>query len=200
MYDFDGEILINGISIRNIDIDSYREKLGFLFQDFLKFEATFRENIFYGNLSLMKNDKVLSDTIDKFNLNEIIEKNIYDTQLGYWFDSGKQISEGQWHRVALARTFIKNADVYLLDEPNSSLDPLTENSLSNLYSTVFENKIGIIITHRFISIVKKVDKIIVIDKGEIVENGTHEYLLENKKLYSKLYKIQLEGDFAYEEC
>lgn len=197
--DYEGEILINGISLKNIDINSYREKLGFLFQDFLKFESTLRENICYGNLSMMNNECELNKTIEKFNLNEIIDgdKNNFDIQLGYWFDSGKQISLGQWHRVALARTFIKNADVYLLDEPNSSLDPITENSLSNLYSEVFEDKIGIIITHRFINIVKKVDKIIVVDKGSIVENGTHESLIKNNRLYSKLYKIQLEGDFNY---
>lgn len=197
--DYEGEILINGISLKNIDINSYREKLGFLFQDFLKFESTLRENICYGNLSMMNNEGELNKTIEKFNLNEIIDgdKNNFDIQLGYWFDSGKQISLGQWHRVALARTFIKNADVYLLDEPNSSLDPITENSLSNLYSEVFEDKIGIIITHRFINIVKKVDKIIVVDKGSIVENGTHESLIKNNRLYSKLYKIQLEGDFNY---
>lgn len=201
-FDYKGEILINGISIKNIDIDSYREKIGFLFQDFLKFEATLRENIYYGNLSLINDDVYLENIINKFDLNKILEgeNNKYDTQLGYWFDSGKQISMGQWHRVALSRTFVKDADVYLLDEPNSSLDPFTENNLSNLYSEIFENKIGIIITHRFINIVKKIDEIIVIDNGTIIEIGTHECLLKEGKLYSKLYKIQLEGECFDEEC
>ncbi|MCC0669844.1 ABC transporter ATP-binding protein [Clostridioides sp. ZZV14-6153] len=201
-FDYEGDILINGVDIKNIDMDSYREKLGFLFQDFLRFEATLRENIYYGNLTLINDDMKLEKIINKFDLNKIIEGEInkYDIQLGYWFDSGKQISMGQWHRVALARTFVKNADVYLLDEPNSSLDPFTENNLSNLYTKVFENKIGIIITHRFINIVKKVDEVIVIEKGSIVEKGTHEYLFEQGKLYSKLYKIQLEGEFIDGEC
>ncbi|HFL2403838.1 TPA: ATP-binding cassette domain-containing protein [Clostridioides difficile] len=198
--DYEGSILVNGFNMKEIDISSYREKLGFLFQDFLKFEATLRENIYYGNLDLMNNDEVLGNIIDRFDLNKIIdgEKNKFDISLGYWFDDGKQLSLGQWHRVALGRTFVKNADVYLLDEPNSSLDPLTENSLSNLYSEVFEGKIGIIITHRFINIVKKVDKIIVIDNGTVVESGIHEDLLNNEKLYSRLYKIQLEGGLVYE--
>ncbi|MCC0656255.1 ABC transporter ATP-binding protein [Clostridioides sp. ES-S-0123-01] len=201
-FDYEGDILINGVDIKNIDMDSYREKLGFLFQDFLRFEATLRENIYYGNLTLISDDMKLEKIINEFDLNKIIEGEInkYDIQLGYWFDSGKQISMGQWHRVALARTFVKNADVYLLDEPNSSLDPFTENNLSNLYTKVFENKIGIIITHRFINIVKKVDEIIVIEKGSIVEKGTHEYLFEQGNLYSKLYKIQLEGEFIDGEC
>ncbi|HBH3576431.1 TPA: ATP-binding cassette domain-containing protein [Clostridioides difficile] len=197
-FDYEGEILINGTSIKNIDMNSYRNKIGFLFQDFLKFEATLRENIYYGNLSLINDDMNLEKIINKFDLNKILEgeNDKYDTQLGYWFDSGKQISIGQWHRVALSRTFVKNADVYLLDEPNSSLDPFTENRLSNLYSEVFENKIGIIITHRFINIVKKVDEIIVIDNGNIIEKGTHEHLLHTGTLYSKLYKIQLEGEVS----
>ncbi|HFL2427275.1 TPA: ATP-binding cassette domain-containing protein [Clostridioides difficile] len=197
-FDYEGEILINGTSIKNIDMNSYRNKIGFLFQDFLKFEATLRENIYYGNLSLINDDMNLEKIINKFDLNKILEgeNDKYDTQLGYWFDSGKQISIGQWHRVALSRTFVKNADVYLLDEPNSSLDPFTENRLSNLYSEVFENKIGIIITHRFINIVKKVDEIIVIDNGNIIEKGTHEHLLHKGTLYSKLYKIQLEGEVS----
>lgn len=201
-FDYEGEILIDGISLRDIDMDSYREKMGFLFQDFLRFEATFRENIYYGNLNLIDNDINLDKITNRFDLNKILEgeNDKYDTQLGYWFDSGKQISMGQWHRVALARTFVKDADVYLLDEPNSSLDPLTENSLSNLYSEVFENKIGIIVTHRFINIVKKVDEIIVMDSGIIIEQGTHECLLKYGDLYSKLYKIQLEGDVFYGEC
>ncbi|UDN58936.1 MULTISPECIES: ABC transporter ATP-binding protein [unclassified Clostridioides] len=201
-FDYKGEILIDGISLRDIDMDSYREKMGFLFQDFLRFEATFRENIYYGNLNLIDNDINLDKITNRFDLNKILEgeNDKYDTQLGYWFDSGKQISMGQWHRVALARTFVKDADVYLLDEPNSSLDPLTENSLSNLYSEVFENKIGIIVTHRFINIVKKVDEIIVMDSGIVIEQGTHESLLKYGDLYSKLYKIQLEGDVFYGEC
>lgn len=193
--DYEGEILINGIELRKIDIDSYRRKLGFLFQDFLKYEATLRENICYGNLKMMNKDLYLKNILKEFKLEEITNKTIgLETQLGYWFDTGKQISLGQWHRVALARTFLKDAEVYLLDEPNASLDPIIENELSKKFSELFENKIGIIITHRFINVVKNVDNIVVIDKGIIAEEGNHNLLLKNNYLYKKLYNLQLEGE------
>jgi ABC-type multidrug transport system fused ATPase/permease subunit len=117
-------------------------------------------------------------------------KNI-DVQLGYWFDDGKQISIGQWQRVALARAFAKEADLYILDEPNAALDAISEYNLSNMYNDLLKNKMGIIVAHRFNNFIKQANNIIVLEKGVIVENGTHEELIDLKGIYNTLYNIQI---------
>lgn len=191
--DYEGEILINGVELRCLNIEKYRNHIGVLFQDFIKYEATLKENICYGNLELFNKVNIIKEIIDRFSLNSIFknESEDYNLQLGYWFDSGRQISIGQWHRIALARTFVKNADLYLLDEPNSSLDPISEEHISNLFINYTKDKIGLIVTHRFINIVKKVDLILVINDGKIIEQGTHKELIQLNKEYRKLYNSQL---------
>lgn len=116
-------------------------------------------------------------------------KNI-DTQIGYWFDEGKQISLGQWQKIALSRAFAKEADLYFLDEPNAALDPLSERKIAQMYLKLLENKIGIIIAHKFNNFCKDMDKIVVMKDGKIVECGTHDILMREGQLYRKLYEVQ----------
>ena len=128
---------------------------------------------------------------NKFNFLDLI--NSYDKkldiQLGMWFDDGINLSMGQWQKVALARAFAKESSLYILDEPNASMDSITEKEISNLYENILENKIGIIIAHRFLSIVNIVDKIIVLQNGEIVEFGKHKELIKKGKIYKQLAKL-----------
>ena len=191
--DYEGNIYINGIDLREIDKSELLKRIGTLFQDFAKFEATFRENISYGNLDIMGNDNRINEISNKFDLKSLTAnepKNI-DVQLGYWFDDGKQISIGQWQRVALARAFAKEADLYILDEPNAALDAISEYNLSNMYNDLLKNKMGIIVAHRFNNFIKQANNIIVLEKGVIVENGTHEELIDLKGIYNTLYNIQI---------
>ncbi|GAA0117153.1 ABC transporter ATP-binding protein [Clostridium senegalense] len=197
--DYEGRIYINGIDLKEIDRTILLKKVGTLFQDFARFEATFRENIGYGNLDIIKNDNLINEISHKFNLQvlTINEPKDIDVQLGYWFDDGKQISIGQWQKVALARAFAKEADIYILDEPNAALDAISEYNLSNMYNDLLKDKIGIIVAHRFNNFIKQSNNIIVLEEGTVAENGTHEELINLKGIYNKLYNIQI-GNYESE--
>ncbi len=185
---YEGNILINGIEVRDIDKESLLKEISTLFQDFVKYEASFRENISYSNLDIMSEDEKIKNIANKFNFLDLI--NSYDkkldTQLGMWFDDGINLSMGQWQKIALARAFAKNSSIYILDEPNASMDAITEKEISDLYENILENKIGIIIAHRFLNIVNIVDKIIVLQNGEIIETGRHEELINKGNIYRDL--------------
>lgn len=185
---YEGNILINGIEVRDIDKESLLKEISTLFQDFVKYEASFRENISYSNLDIMSEDEKIKNIANKFNFLDLI--NSYDkkldTQLGMWFDDGINLSMGQWQKIALARAFSKDSSMYILDEPNASMDAITEKEISDLYENILENKIGIIIVHRFLNIVNIVDKIIVLQNGEIIETGSHEELINKGNIYRDL--------------
>lgn len=199
-HDYEGEILINGIEFGKINKESVTKRIATMFQDFYKYEATFRENIAYGNLNLMQEDDILEEFCKKFKLdgliNETPEK--LDCQIGYWFDGGKQISLGQWQKIGITRAFSKDADLYIMDEPNAALDAISEYNLSKLYSKLINQKKEIIVAHKFNNLVMDVDNILVLDCGEIIGNGTHEELLKTNQLYKSLFEIQTgimdEGD------
>lgn len=188
---YEGNILINGIEVRDIDKESLLKEISTLFQDFVKYEASFRENISYSNLKIMSEDEKIKNIAKKFNFLDLIDSydKKLDTQLGMWFDDGVNLSMGQWQKIALARAFAKNSSMYILDEPNASMDAITEKEISDLYENILENKIGIIIAHRFLNIVNIVDKIIVLQNGEIIESESHEELIKKGNIYKKLAKL-----------
>lgn len=192
--EYEGEIFVNGINLKRLDLEQYRQKCGALFQDFTQYQATLRENISYGNLNASADDVTLYSAAEKFGLGTILKDKetsvALDMQLGYWFEGGKQISIGQWQKVALARTFIKNADLCILDEPNASLDVISERELSELYTELFKGKIGIIIAHRFSHIVNQTSRIIVMENGRIIEDGTHSQLMQKNGTYQKMFTMQ----------
>lgn len=191
--DYEGEVFINGIEMRKINKTSMRRRIATLFQDFYKYEATFRENIAYGNLDALQDDRKLIFTCRKFDLEKLINESNekLECQIGYWFDNGKQISLGQWQKIGLARAFFKDADLYILDEPNAALDAITEYRLSVLYKELLKKKKGIIVAHKFNNLVKQVDDIIVLEHGEITGIGSHENLLKTNETYKTLYEMQV---------
>ena len=149
--DYEGNIYINGIELKKIDQKSLIDKIATVFQDYVKYQATFRENISYGNMSVFEDDSVLYSICEELGIKRLIEnsENKLDSQIGHWFDNGMQISIGQWQKVALARAFIKNAELYILDEPNSALDSIAEADMLKLYEKIIRNHMGIIVTHKF---------------------------------------------------
>ena len=190
--DYEGNIYVNGIDLRDINRNSYMKKVSCLFQDFIKYEGTFRENIAYGNLEYIDCEEKLYSVAKMFDLSTLIrnsEKKI-DSQIGYWFDNGKQISLGEWQKVALARTVIKDSDLVVLDEPNSSLDAISEYRIRELYNNVLEGKIGIIIIHKFKNITTEMNRVLVLNNGHIEEEGTHNELIRLDGIYTELYKCQ----------
>lgn len=187
--DYKGEIYINGTDLRAVDKKSYYRCISTLFQDFTKYEGTIRENICYSNRSIFAQDSNILEICKKTSLLNLIknqEKGL-DTQLGYWFESGKQLSAGQWQKIALSRSFAKNADVYFFDEPDTALDSVSESEIANLCSRASSNKINIIITHKFKRFLGRDNKIILLDKGEIIGFGTHKELLKCSEKYRMLF-------------
>lgn len=191
-YDVDkGEILINGVNIKNLDLISWYKTLGVIFQDFIKYEYTLRDNIYFGKTFEKENkDEIIkaakSSGADKVAAS--LEKG-YEQVLGKTFEGGADISVGEWQKVALGRAFFRNAPVMILDEPTASIDAKSENEIFEKVESLAKDKTVIIISHRF-STVRSADEIVVIKKGKIVEKGTHDQLINIKGLYSKLFNIQ----------
>lgn len=190
--DFEGDIFINGISIRDIDIEILRSKTGVVFQDFVHYEFPVRENIGFGDIAKLNQDDELIHAADQAGIKDLIQdlpQNL-DTQLGKWFREGMQLSGGQWQRIAIARAFISNSDLYILDEPSSFLDPVAEKEVFTKFQELIRGKIGIFISHRYSS-VHFADKILVMENGQVMEEGPHHFLLKANGTYANLYKMQV---------
>ncbi|HHJ8955506.1 TPA: ATP-binding cassette domain-containing protein, partial [Streptococcus pyogenes] len=179
LYDnYEGNIYINGINLRLIQKKSYYKRISALFQDFLKYELTLRENVGLGELSKLYSDEDLIsalkytgvDSIFYFNQEKLNQIDL-EQQLGNWFEDGRQLSGGQWQKIALSRVYLKEADCYLLDEPSSALDPESETKIFKTFFELSQNKIGIFITHKP-SITQSVNKILYLDNGCIAETGS----------------------------
>ncbi|CCU60442.1 ABC transporter ATP-binding protein/permease [Bacillus subtilis] len=182
-----GDILVNGVNIKELDMDSYMEQIAALFQDFMKYEMTLKENIGFGQIDKLHQTNKMHEVLDIVKADFLKGHSSYqfDTQLGLWFDEGRQLSGGQWQKIALARAYFREASLYILDEPSSALDPIAEKETFDTFFSLSKDKIGIFISHRLVA-AKLADRIIVMDKGEIVGIGTHEELLKTCPLYKKM--------------
>jgi ATP-binding cassette subfamily B protein len=187
-----GEILIDGVNLYQLDLNFWYGQIGVLFQDFAKYYLSLKENVVLGNIKKIDNKSVL-DALKKAKAEELLkqEKGL-DQILGRWFEKGREISVGQWQKIAIARALYRDAPILILDEPTSNLDPQAEEEIFANLINVYQNKTLILVSHRF-STVRKADKIYVLDNGEIIESGTHEFLLKNNKLYKKFFEIQKKG-------
>lgn len=187
-----GDILINDISLKDIDIEDYYAKISVLFQDFVKYELTLQENIGFGDMKKFYSTENMKSVLDKLQATFLKRDEGYDfsMQLGNWFEEGQQLSQGQWQKVALARAYFKDASIYILDEPNAALDTVSEKEIFEKFFEISREKIGIFISHR-LSAAKMADKIIVMDKGEIVGIGNHNELLKNCPTYQILYQAEM---------
>lgn len=187
-----GDILINGISLKDIDIEDYYTKISVLFQDFVKYELTLQENIGFGDMKNFHSTENMKTVLDKLQATFLKRNENYDLsmQLGNWFEEGQQLSQGQWQKVALARAYFKDASIYILDEPNAALDTVSEREIFDNFFEISREKIGIFISHR-LSAAKMADKIIVMNKGEIVGIGNHDELLKNCPIYQILYQAEI---------
>ena len=189
-----GEILLDGININRFKKDEYQEFFGVIFQDFYRYEFTVRENIAIGDIDELNNDKKIQKAAELSLANQVISelKKGYDQQLGKRFYKGQELSGGQWQKVALARAYMKDAEVMILDEPTSALDAKAESEVFERFIGLTKDKTSIIISHRF-STVRQADRILVLDEGKILEIGSHQDLMANQSLYAELFKLQAEG-------
>lgn len=189
-----GEILLDGININKFDVDEYRNRFGVIFQDFFKYEFTLRENIAVGNISEIDNDETIGYAASKSLAEQVVSEmeDGLEQRLGRRFYQGQELSGGQWQKVALARAYMKDADIMVLDEPTSALDAQAEYDVFERFIALTKGKTSIIISHRF-STVRMADRILVLQNGQVLELGTHEELMANPKLYSELFKLQAAG-------
>ncbi|OBX23576.1 MULTISPECIES: ABC transporter ATP-binding protein [Bizionia] len=189
-----GEILLDGININRFKKDAYQKYFGVIFQDFFRYEFTVKENIAVGDIAELNNQEKIKHAAELSLASEVISelKKGYDQQLGKRFAKGQELSGGQWQKVALARAYMKNAEVMILDEPTSALDAKAESDVFKRFIGLTQGKTSIIISHRF-STVRQADRILVLEEGKILEIGTHEQLMANHALYAQLFQLQAEG-------
>lgn len=190
--DYTGSIYINDINIKEINVEKLKEKMSVVFQDFNEYQFQIKDNIGFGNLNQIGNKELILKASKNADAHTFIEKlpHKYEQQVGQWFEDGMQLSGGQWQKLAISRAFMREADFFILDEPTAALDPISEFNLFKNFSDLTRDKIGIFITHRFIN-AKFTSKIIVLENGEVIENGTHESLMEQNGQYAMLYNLQL---------
>jgi len=188
-----GRILLEGRDIREYDIEAVYKCFGIVFQDYIRFPLTIRENIGFGDSANIDNLVKIEEAARRAKIDMDIDKlpKKYETYLGKMFmGSGEDLSIGQWQKVSIARAFMrKDSPALILDEPSASLDSFAEHDLFLTLKDMLMNKLALIISHRF-STVKMADQIIVLDNGKIVESGTHIELINSKNLYEEMFRLQ----------
>lgn len=194
-YDVDeGEILVNGVNLKELDLDSWYKAFGALFQDFNKYEYPVKDNVYFGKVWEKEDLGQIIEASKSAGAHEMINKfeQGYQQMLGKTFEGGLELSGGQWQKVALARGFFRSAPILVLDEPTAAIDAKAEAEIFNRVEKLSKDKTVIIISHRF-STVRNADKIYVVDGGKIAESGTHEELMKVDGQYAALFKLQAKG-------
>lgn len=188
----EGQILLDGKDIKFYSIDSVRKLFSVCFQDIIKYSLTFRENIAVSNIDDLDQKQKIEAAAFNSGADEIYKAMAHglDSNLTRNFDdNGYELSVGQWQKIALARTFFRNSDIIILDEPSSALDPEAEDFIFKKFVELFSDKGGILVSHR-LSSVKMVDKVIMIEKGSLLDAGTHSELMNRCEKYAMLYNMQ----------
>ncbi len=196
--DYDGTILIGGRDIKTLEEGQMKALFSIIYQDFARYQISVLDNICLGNAGNVDAEAVKS-VIESMGLTEFMAQlpDGLNTNLGRIYENSLDISGGEWQRIAMARTLISNAPIYILDEPTAALDPIAESQLYNNFREVMDDKhLSILITHR-LGAVRFVDEILVIQDGTVIERGTHEELVLKKGVYSKMFEEQ-KGWYEYE--
>jgi len=186
-----GRILWDGEDVRSLDRRALRRQIGVIFQDFVRYQLTARENIGFGRAEAVDDVEAIGEAARQAGADHYLERlpEGYETMLGKEFTGGYDLSIGQWQRIALARAFFRRAQLLVLDEPTASLDARAENELFEYVQALAHGRSVLLISHRF-STVKSADRIYVLHEGEIVEEGTHDELVANGGRYAELFELQ----------
>ncbi len=190
----EGQILLDGVDLREYDLDDLRQNIGVIFQDFVRYQTTARENIGFGQVNALDDEKRILNAAERGGADEVIDTlpKRYDTMLGRWFERGSELSGGQWQKIALGRAFMRDSAVLVLDEPTAALDAEREYEIFQRFRGLTAGKIAILISHRF-STVRMADQIVVLENGTITEQGSHEALLAQGGTYARLFNLQAQG-------
>ena len=189
-----GSITFGGVDVRDVEPGHLRSRVGVLFQDFAKFQLSVRDNVRLGRLEREATDDAIREVLDGARASSIVAKlrDGLDSRLGRSFDAGHELSGGEWQRIAIARLMFRDADLWILDEPTSNLDPEAEAAIFSELKQQLHGRMGIVISHRF-STVRAADRIYVIHDGRVLESGTHAELVAARGRYAELFELQAEG-------
>lgn len=190
-----GRILLDGVDLQDWDESTLRQRVGVIFQDFARYQLMLGENIGAGDVRHFDNEVEWRKAAEQGMATPLIESMPagYHTQLGKWFKEGRELSGGQWQKIALSRAFMRaEADILVLDEPTAAMDAGAEAQVFAHFQTLTRNRIAILISHRF-STVRMADQIVVIQDGRIIERGSHEQLMQLNGHYAHLFSLQARG-------
>ncbi len=190
----EGRILLDGHDLKLYDPGELRLQAGIIFQDFIRYQFSLANNIAIGNIGQQNNRPLITSAAQKSLADVLAARlpNQYDQQLGRRFYEGTELSGGEWQKVALARAYMKDAQLLILDEPTAALDARAEYTVFERFATLTEGKCAVLISHRF-STVRMADRILVLEKGELIEIGSHAALLEKNGQYAELFQLQAMG-------
>lgn len=189
-----GRITVDGIDLQDIAIADLRQQVSVIFQDYAKYHFTAGENIRLGNIEDGSEPEKIEQAARRSGAHEVITSlpKGYDTILGKFFENGEELSVGQWQKVALARAFLRESQLIVLDEPTSAMDPKAEYEVFQKFRDLTRDQMAVIVTHR-LSTVKMADRIFVLDKGRIIEQGTHLELIQLGGTYARLFEVQAQS-------
>ena len=190
----EGAIYLDGHDLREYDLAELRKQAGVIFQDYIRYQMTVSQNIAVGNINEKENRELIIHAARQSLADLLVEKlpGKYDQALGKRFNKGVELSGGEWQKIALARAYMKDAQLLILDEPTAALDARAEYEVFQRFSELTKGKTAVLISHRF-STVRMADRIFVLEKGELLEDGSHEELLKKNGRYSELFNLQAMG-------
>ncbi|RBL93299.1 ABC transporter ATP-binding protein [Chitinophaga flava] len=190
----EGRILLDGVDLCEYDLNELRTQVGVIFQDYQRYQMTVAQNIAVGNIDQGHNLSLIQDAARQSLAEPLIEKMPlgYEQMLGRRFNQGIDLSGGEWQKIALARAYMKDAQLLILDEPTSALDARAEYNVFLRFADLTKDKTAVLISHRF-STVRMANRILVLEKGQLAEIGSHEELLERKGKYAELFELQAAG-------
>jgi ATP-binding cassette subfamily B protein len=192
LYDpVEGQILLDGVDLREYDLEDLYREIGVIFQDYMRYEMTARENIAVGQIDLVNDLPALQKSAQKSMADEVVAKlgAGYEQVLGRRFEGGVDLSGGEWQKIALARAYLRNAQLLILDEPTSALDARSEYEVFQRFAELTAGKMAVFISHRF-STVRMADRIVVLENGRIAEEGDHESLTHLGGRYAEMFELQ----------
>ena len=190
----EGRILLDGIDLREYDVEDLRREIGVIFQDYMRYDMLVRENIGFGKIEALEDRARIETAAHKSLAENLIGRlpNGYDQMIGRRFEGGMDLSGGEWQKFALARAYMRDAQVLILDEPTATLDARAEYEVFQRFSELTRDRMAVLISHRF-STVRMADRILVLADGAIQEQGTHSQLVDLGGRYAELFELQAAG-------
>ena len=190
----EGSILLDGIDLREYDVEDLRREIGVIFQDYMRYDMFVRENIGFGKIESLDEQSRIEIAADKSLAQGVIDRlpNGYDQMVGRRFEGGVDLSGGEWQKFALARAYMRDAQLLILDEPTATLDARAEYEVFQRFADLTRGRMAVLISHRF-STVRMADRILVLADGAIQEQGTHQQLVSLGGRYAELFELQAAG-------